>query len=215
MRTTSDLVLVRTRSKTSTAARRELGDAHSFTVTLVQKHQSLQEPNSRTGNAIQNSKRIGSTKSLSNLHFSTRHALPLTFVRFLRPQIVCGDHAKCPRRGRAEVPIHGRNHVLDLGVSEPHPGTRQRLVRSTHTAWSEKRPFPRSVRIHGLSMATNRRETGRVRAQYKGTQRMDTDTELIRASKWSCPTGEIIINAAFTPSSLQSSHKESTAYVLI
>ena len=214
MRTPSDLVLVWTRPRTPTAARREVGDAHSFTVTLVQKHQSLQEPNSRTENAIQDSKRIGSTKSLCNHHFSKRHALPLTFVRFLRPRISRGTHAKCPRRWRSAALVHSPNHVLYMGLSHPHPQTQQSLLRSAHTNWSEKRPFPRSARIHGLSPATNRRKTGSFRAQSKGSQRTDPGSELIRASKRSCPTGEII-HVAFSPRSRQSSHKESTAYVLI
>jgi hypothetical protein len=214
MRTPSDSVLVRTRPRTSTAARREVGDPHSSTVTLVQKHQSLQEPNSRTENAIQDSKRIGSTKSLCNLHFSTRHALPLTFVRFSCPQISRGNHAKCPRRGRSATLVHGPNHVLDMGLSRPHPWTRQSLVRSAHANWSEKRPFPRSVRIHGSSLATDRRETASFLAQSKGSQRTGAGSELIRASKRSCPTDEII-HAAFSPRSRQIWHKESSAYVLI
>ena len=146
--------------------------------------------------------------------FKTGHALPLTFVRFLRPRIIRGNHAKCPRRRRAEMLIHGPNHVFDLGLSHPQPRTRQSLVRFAHTDWSEKRPCPRSVRIHGLSLATDRRETGSFLAQAKGSQRTDAGSELIHASKRSCPTGEII-HAAFSPRSLQSSHKELTSYVLI
>lgn len=213
MRTPSDSVLVQTRPRTSTAARREVGDPHSSTVTLVQKHQSLQEPNSRTENAIQDSKRIGSTKSLCNLHFSTRHALPLTFVRFLRPRLDRGNRAKCPRNDHGQAPIHGPSRVLDLGVSHPHPQTRQGSVRTVVTAAPQTCLCPRSVRIHGLTIPTIWLRITNVLAQSKGSQRTDAGAALIRASARSSPIK--MIHAAFSPRSRQSSEKESTAYVLI
>lgn len=214
MRTPSDLVLVRTRPRTSTAARLEVGDPHSSTVTLVQKHQSLQELNSRTENAIQNSKLIGSTKSLCNLHFSTRHALPLTFVRFLRPRISRGNRAKWPRNEHEEGPIHGPGRALNLGVSLPHPQTRQVPVRIAATAAPQTCPCPRSVRIHRLPVAINPPKTGHVLAQSTGSQRAHPSPELIRALDRSCPTGDIV-QAAFSPRSRKSSPKGANAYVLI
>lgn len=158
----------------------------------------------------------GSTMSRRNCHFNTRHALPLTFVRFLRPRINRENHEKCPRRGRSAALVHGPIHVLDLGLSHPHPHRhpQQSLVRSAHTNWSEKRPFPRSVRVHGLFLATNSRETSNLLAQSSVSSRTHTGCEWTRALEPSWPTSEIV-HAAFCPRSRQSSHKEANAYVLI
>ena len=157
---------------------------------------------------------VRSTVSRRNCYFNTRHALPLTFIRFLRPRISRGNHAKCPRRGLSAALDHGPIHVLDLGLSHPHPQTQQSFVRSAHTNWSEKRPYPRSVRVHGLFLATNRRETGNLLAQSSVSSRTRTGPGWTGALEQWRPTSEIV-QATFCPRSRQSSHKEANAYVLI
>ena len=201
-------------SRTQVVVDRNLGESQISGIASECKGQSSCKSEIREYQAVLGIIYDGSTVSRLNCHFNTRHALPLTFVRFLRPRLGRGNRAKCPRNDQEEGPIHGPGRALNLGVSLPHPQTRQGPVRIAATDASQTCPRPRSVRTHGLSLATNRRETGSFLAQSKDNQQTDAGSELIRASKRSCPTGEIA-HAAFCPRSRQSSRKEANAYVLI
>ena len=84
--------------------------------------------------------------------FSTRHALPLTFVRFSRPRISRAHYANCPRNRRGEAPNIGHGLVLSSDVSQPQPRTRQSLDQTMNTATPQPRPCPWSARVqHGGS----------------------------------------------------------------
>ena len=187
---------------------------HSSIARRPQVRQGLRAITSRASSSRRNRSSERAIRSRRNCHFDTGHALPLTFVRFLRPRLGHGNHAKCPRNDHEKGSIHGPGRALNLGVSLPHPETRQDPVRTAAAAAPQTCPCPRSVRIHGLTIATIWLRTTNVLAQSKGSRRTGTGFELIRASERSCPTGEII-QAAFSPRSRQSSHKEANDYVLI
>ena len=201
-------------SRTQVAVHRNPGESQISGIDSGCKGQSSGKTEIRGSQAVPGIFYDGSTVSRRNCHFNTRHALPLTFIRFLRPRISRGNHAKCPRRGLSAALDHGPIHVLDLGLSHPHPQTQQSFVRSAHTNWSEKRPYPRSVRVHGLFLATNRRETGNLLAQSSVSSRTRTGPGWTGALEQWRPTSEIV-QATFCPRSRQSSHKEANAYVLI
>ena len=88
--------------------------------------------------------------------FNTGHALPLTFVRFLRPRTGRGARAEYPRNGCARAHCGGHGIDLDLDVSRPHPRPRQSGKLSIAVAFPMECPCPQSVHIrrHGAS-ATN------------------------------------------------------------
>lgn len=201
-------------SRTSVAVHCILGERRISATAYKNESKSFQKTEFREDQTIRGSSYDGSTVSRRNCHFNTRHALPLTFVRILRPRISRENHAKRPHSGRGEAPIHGSSHVLDLDVSHPGAGTRQSLGRTSHTDWSETCPCPPSIRIHRLAVAINPPKTAHVLAQSTGSQRAHPSPELTRALDRSCPTGEIV-QAAFSPRSRQSPHKGATAYVLI
>lgn len=201
-------------SRTQVVVRRNLGEPQISGIAYGCKCHSPPKAEIQRARAVLGTLYDGSPVSRRNCHFNTRHALPLTFVRILRPRISRENHAKRPHSGRGEAPIHGSSHVLDLDVSHPGAGTRQSLGRTSHTDWSETCPCPPSIRIHRLAVAINPPKTAHVLAQSTGSQRAHPSPELTRALDRSCPTGEIV-QAAFSPRSRQSPHKGATAYVLI
>lgn len=88
--------------------------------------------------------------------FNTGHALPLTFVRFLRPRTSRGARAECPRNGCARAHYSGHGIDLDSDVSAPHSRHRQSGKLSIAVAFPTECPCPQSVHIqrHG-AFATN------------------------------------------------------------
>ena len=125
-------------------------------------------------------------------HFSTRHAVPLTVVRFSSPRTSRGPRVECPRNGRARALNTGHGYVLDSVASMPHPRPWQSLDHVLTTATPQARPCPRSVRVHRHGAAANCPGPRNLRAQSAECPRPRTGSELTGDSDWPRPTPGII-----------------------
>lgn len=148
------------------------------------------------------------------IRVETRHALPLTGVRFSRTRISRGPRAKCPRGGRGVVPHCGHKPVRDPDVSQLHPRTRRSLGQAVNAATPQLRPCPRLVRIQRPVVVAICPKPNNVRAQPAERPRSRTGRELAGDSDCSCPTGGIV-RAAFNPRSRQDAHHGAFAYVFV
>ena len=182
--------------ETFTASPCELGDAHSSTVTLVQKHQLLKESISRTVSAIQDSKRIGSTMSRHNPQFSTRHALPLTFVRILCPRLDPREHAKRTCDANRSQPqtrqIRGLKQCL-ISTQTRNGHVRTLSIRAASSRSRAVRDFGRATTLPHQSRAlatggTNPRRVLNLRQSASG---ISPQTGFVLGSSliFTCPRG--------------------------
>ena len=167
------------------------------------------EPQVRLTNLFSN-RTISETSSL----FRT-YALPLSFVRFLRPRVSRGGHAECPHNARAQAPNGGHGFVLDSAMSQPHPRTRQSHNAAVNMASPWPCPCPQSVRASGPAAVTaNCLRAGNVPEQSAACPRPRESRELSHILD--CPRliGGLV-QAAFSPGSRQHSQQGASAYVLV
>ena len=146
--------------------------------------------------------------------FKTRHALPLTFVRFSRPRTSRGFHAECPRCGRAAARKAGHGLVLDSDVFVSHLRPRQSRGVAIIVIFPRPRPRSQPVHIQHLDAAANCPQPSNVHAASAESLRPSTVRDSTDDAASPRPVSGNA-QASSGPHSRQHHHPGESAYVLI
>jgi hypothetical protein len=117
----------------------------------------------------------------------TRHALPLTVVRFSCPRSSRGVRARNPRRGNEEGQGSVHESVLDSYMTGSHPRLRQVRRQVIAVAFPEECPCPRPVHIHRQGASATHPHIRKLRAVSAACPRKGTGRKLVSDAASSRP----------------------------